>query len=176
MAKLYEGERLYTYIETYVKDKIIQDLHGYRLFSERDLHANVYYHLRRALGDKKDWIVRCEPSMSKYRPDIVVFNLYSPKIVLELAFLRGDGTPVYPHQKLNEDRKVLRAMRNRYDTIGKGFLITVFDADKEYIYTEKKDEDWEKHYYREIFMNVREFRGYEEWKGNWLIIRSNQYR
>jgi len=174
MSKLLYGDRLDTFIEEEIPKLIKEDLKSHQLFTEMDMHAVVFFHLRRALGERVDWFVRCNLEMAGVKPDICAFNRYAPKFVIEAKFVILPAQAYFPKSKLEEDRLKLRNIRKKYPQLGKGYLIAVFDADRAYDYSLKRDEEWEKHFYREIFINVQDFRNYENWKRNWCTIKSNQ--
>jgi len=169
---LFSGDRLNTFIETKLIKHIKKDLRHYKLFTEMDMHAVIYYHLREAIGSREDWYVRCNFGVEGKRPDIVIFNRYNPKFVFELAFKISD-IQNFPEDKLSKDREKLRKFKSLFPSTGKAYLIGIFDADKSYSYKLKEGREWEKHYYRELLINVQEMYDYKRWKEDWAIIKNN---
>ena len=174
MTALSYGERLNKFIMDNLQDKIRKDLRAYRLFSEMDMHAVVYYHLRKALRDRTDWYVRCNLRIAGVQPDIIVFNRYTPKFAMELAFRISDSQSYFPQRKLKDDKESLEKIKKAFPNLGKAYLIAVFDANSDYTYYMKEEKKWEKFCYKEIFINVQEFRGYSNWKEDWITIKTNQ--
>lgn len=178
MARLSYGGNLASFIKGKLRRHIEKDLRNCLLFTEGDLHAVVYYHLRKTIRDRPNWYVRCKMQLEKgkkgYKPDIVIFNRYCPKYVLELKFLINENFPNFPKSRLLEDYKKLKSIVNSNQSLGKACLIAVFDADPGKVKSFKKDEKWEKYRYEEILINAQEIRGYNKWINKWITIKSKQ--
>jgi hypothetical protein len=137
-----------------------------------DAHSVAYHHMRRFLRDREDWLVRCGPKIAGVRPDLVVFNRYTPKFVLELGFCLLPDKSNFARTKAEGDRDKLHHLRGRVDTLGKGYLLMVHDSG--FDESLKTGDEWEKYFYRELFIDAQSFRGYERWKHDWAVTKSNQ--
>jgi hypothetical protein len=175
MPTLSPGEKLASFIESEIPFLILKDLKEWRLFSEMDMHAVIYYHIRRAIRDREEWMARCNVwlRIAGIQPDIVIFNLYKPQIIMQINFKILEDQTYFPRQKLEADRNKIKKLRKIYPELRKGYLISVHDSNGDY--TLKRDEEWEKYFYKEIFIDVhRKIRGYKQWKKDWSTIKANQ--
>jgi len=174
MSTLSYGDSINSFIKKDLRTRIIHDLKYFNLFSEADLQSIVYYHLRKALAFRENWFVRSNPTMRGGRPDIVVFNHYNPRVVIELTFVILLEDDYYPNKKLNDDKQKLGRIVGNYESIGKTFQIGIFDANDEYEYSLKENRDWEKYCFDEMLINVKEFKWYDNWIDEWVKIKKRQ--
>jgi hypothetical protein len=177
MARLSYGEWLHSYIKKELPKKILADLKDWRLFSELDMHGVAYHHLRTKLSGKRDWYVRCDvrTKIKGAQPDIMIFNRYQPKFVIQLAFKILPSQRLFPLEKLRQDREKLKRLRAAYPGLGKGYIIAVFDSREDRVESLKSESGWEKHYYNEVFLNVHTLlRDYADWKESWESVRRDQ--
>jgi hypothetical protein len=149
---------------------ILEELYKLRMFTEMEMHAVVYSQLRRFLVDRPDWYVRCNFSVGSQRPDIVLFDRYKPKVVLELGLSLLARQPYFNRTKAEKDRKKLLSYSKR---ASKGYLILVHDGPLGQDYSTRRGANAERYYYDEVLLNVRDFfeSDYERWKKEWSAIR-----
>ena len=166
------GVRLGKFIEDNIRALIWRDLRNYQLFTELDMHAVTYHHIRNFLKGRRDWFVRCNLRFRGCQPDIVVFSTYTPKVVIEMGFglLPGQGR-TYSH-KAHEIRNKLRNIRRKSPELGKGYSIIVHDGGENYKVADGAE--WEKYFYREIFIDASRMHGFGEWKDSWSALKERQ--
>jgi hypothetical protein len=163
-----ENEELIKLIDDGLHSYIVQETRNHQIFNEADLQACIYNYLKRIVQSDDcwpDWSVRCTPTLGGKIPDILLCYDKKPLVVMEIKCDLYPQTANIPYQKLAEDYEKLRYYLNHNSSLLRGYLLVVFDTDKDSKYTAKPDDTNDD--IREIFVNVREFSEYLDWKDIW---------
>lgn len=168
-----EDEEMIKLIDEGLPEYITQETQSYQIFNETDLLACIYNFIKKAIQSDDcwpDWSVRCNTTLGSKIPDILVCYERKPIVVMEIKCDLHPQTANIPYQKLTEDYKKLRYYFNQNSSLLRGYLAAVFDTDRDRKYTAKPDDTNDD--IKEIFVNVREFGDYLDWKKIW----SNQLK
>lgn len=168
-----ENEELIKLIDDGLHRYIADETQNHQIFNEADLQACIYSYLKRIIQTDDcwpDWSIRCTPTLGGKIPDILVCYDKKPLVVMEVKCDLHPQTSNIPYQKLIEDYEKLRYYFDQNSSLLRGYLVAVFDTDKNRRYTVKSADANDD--IREMFVNVREFGDYLDWKKIW----SNQLK
>jgi len=163
-----ENEELIKLIDEGLREYIAQETQNYQIFNETDLLACIYNFIRKAIQSDDcwpDWSVRCNTTLGSKIPDILVCYDRKPIVVMEIKYDIHPQTANIPYQKLMDDYRKLRYFLDQNPSLIRGYLAAVFDTDKDRQYTAKPDDINDN--IGEIYVNVREFGDYPDWKKIW---------
>ena len=158
-----------------IKRYIIDDLVNYKIFSEADLQAIIYYHLRYFLKEDSQWLVRCEPTLTNWlKPDIYVTYRNQAVFITELVFHIRDHQIEFPYNRLYDNHKKLKRIKKlkAYANLKDLCLFAVYDAKAEKEQRMLKYLPCKESYYSQVFINVHHFNKYHTWKPNWARIHT----
>jgi hypothetical protein len=147
---------------------IVQETQNHQIFNEADLQACIYNYLKRIIQSDDcwpDWSIRCTPTLGSKIPDILVCYERKPIVVMEIKCALDPQTANLPYQKLTDDYEKLRHYFDQNSNLLRGYLVVVFDTNRDRKYSAKPDAINDE--IREIFVNVKEFGDYLDWKEIW---------
>jgi len=165
---------LIEFIESQLKIEIIKEVKSLKIFNESDLHCNLYRYLNTFLTAKSNnWLIKNSPKLHDMRsPDFLIYFNKTPIILFELKCKIWNKAKHFPENnkgELKDDKSKIIKFKRKYKTIQRAYIFAVFDAYPEKVHSFRKDSD--RHYYREIYINVGEFDNYENWKQEWVEKR-----
>lgn len=167
----FDSERFNGFVRKELDNLLFGDLWNLDYFHERDMHAAAYVYIREyfAKHGRDNIYVRCEPTMSRTKPDIAIFDNAKPIYVLEFKMLMDPD-------KLNEelvyrDLDKMSSLINAYPSIKWGFSLLIHDDDVSF---RPVDATLKRHGYKNISItsvnarrqevNGRRRVGYKEWR------------
>lgn len=169
-----ELDNLIEFVEGQLKLEIIREVKSLKIFNESDLQCSLHRCLNTCLTSKSNnWLIKNSPKLYDLRsPDILIFYNKTPIILFELKCKIWNDSKHFPENnkgELKDDKSKIIKFKRKYKTIQRAYIFAVFDAYPEKVHSFRKDSD--RHYYREIYINVGEFDNYENWKQEWVEKR-----
>lgn len=169
-----ELEDLIEFIEGQLKFEIIKEVKSLKIFNESDLQCSFHRHLNTCLTSKsKNWLIKNSPKLYDLRsPDILIYFDEIPIVLFELKCKIWAGSKHFPENnkgELKDDKRKIVRFKRKYKTIQRAYIFAVFDAYHEDIHSFQRNTD--RHYYRDIYINVGEFDNYDNWKHEWVEKR-----
>jgi len=108
------------------------DLVNFDIFNESDLHSAAYFYIRDFFrkNERSHIYVRCEPTLARKKPDIVIYNRAKPIYAVEFkVFTKQDDVN---EKKVFEDLDKLAEVVNRFESMKWGFFYLVHDSEESY--------------------------------------------
>lgn len=115
--------------------KLRKEIEDFRVFNHADLVANAYALVMKFIGTQPGWHVRLSPRWGENSPDIVVFQNFKPKAIIQLIFaLKPEVASYLPTQEIEESITWLKALvaQRAPDGQGRGYIMPAFDYDQKW--------------------------------------------
>lgn len=182
--KQFDFDRFNGFMRSGLDNLLFDDLWNLHVFNESDLHSAAYFYIRKFFqqNERSNIYVRCEPTLARKKPDIVIFNRDRPIYAVEFKVFTEKNH--VNESKVFEDLDKLAAGMNRFESMKWGFFYLVHDSEESYTLSNSA---LRKRGYENISMTTinarrkedtgRRRHNYDEWRSEFdnLITQQREY-
>lgn len=146
--------------------KLRKDVEDFRVFNQADLATNAYLLLMKFIGSMPDWHVRCSPRFGVRNPDIVIFQNYEIRAIIQFVFgLTTEKQSYLPTADIEDNIAWLKELLEQRAPQGaaRAYIPTVFDYDQKWFVPQTH----EKQYIFILPVNCFDVPLHHNWRPKW---------
>jgi hypothetical protein len=146
--------------------KLRKEVEDFRVFNQADLVPNAYLLLMKFIGGMPGWHIRCSPRFGVRNPDIVIFQNYEIRAVIQLVFgMTTEKQSYLPTADIEDNIAWLKELLEQRAPKGaaRAYIATVFDYDQKWFVPQTQ----EKQYIFILPVNCFDVALHHNWRSKW---------